>query len=476
MGRNRSLFMPYQNEYASKTSHVDILNNPDIKRMLGECSYLKLPSDDEVKKLVDQFIDLPTDLNEPLPEFIIAIDGSNHEVSIDDKLPSTKFGFVKVGVVLISLKEFGDLKDGKFIDPFRVASLRKKNTSLSFFIPSANITWKNKSTVRDSFRAIFDQQLYDERTRFDPKDPQTSLRSTLFTLASLRPGEMGTSDEASLKIHKCPTCGDGPITVKDTPDQQFCPHCGKEIYPSDCLRLWEEVNDYQSNQIVISRMMMILEHIIPAHYIRFFLNKSPLLLTNIAFFVDGPLAMFGNAAWIHRSLMIFLENARRKLSRFNAKPILMIGLQKTGQVVDYINLIDRFLPNNKIYCVDDDFRYKFMLGDRDPAGKTFGYETYYGQDFIYKTSNGKTFDFLIPYPFPSKDLSNLDFKLEKTKLGNYENLNRAITLITKLQSDLYENAVIPIALAHHFTAISFEPGGRVLDVFAQQAMRGNNNG
>ena len=78
-------------------------------------------------------------------------------------------------------------------------------------------------------------------------------------------------------------------------------------------------------------MMMILEHIIPAHYIRYFLKESPLLLTNMAFFVDGPLAVFGNAAWIHRSLMIFLENARRKLSRFNAKPILMIGLQKTGQ-------------------------------------------------------------------------------------------------------------------------------------------------
>jgi hypothetical protein len=138
--------------------------------------------------------------------------------------------------------------------------------------------------------------------------------------------------------------------------------------------------------------------------------------------------------------------------------------------------VDRFLPNNKIYCLDDEFRYKFMLGNREPAGNTFGYETYYGQDFIYKTPSGKTFDFLIPYPFSSKELTHIDFKVEKTKIENYENLPRAIALISHLESDLYKNAVVPIALAHRFTAISFEPGGRVLDVFSRKSLGGNNNG
>ena len=114
--------MPYQDELANKTTHVDILNNPDIKKMLSECTYLKPPSDEEAKHLADQFVDPPIADEENLPEFVVAVDGSNYEVSIDDKLPSTKFGFIKVGVVLISLKEFGDLKVGEFVDPFRVAS------------------------------------------------------------------------------------------------------------------------------------------------------------------------------------------------------------------------------------------------------------------------------------------------------------------------------------------------------------------
>lgn len=468
--------MPYEGELANKASHADILQNPDIQRMLAECTYLKPPSDDEAAQLADRFIDPPPLEEDHLPEYVIAIDGSNHETSIDEKLPSTKIGFIKVGVILIPLKEFNDLKVGKFVDPFRVAKLKEKNTSLSFFIPSANISWQDQPNVRDSFRALIDKQLLDEHTRFKKDDPQTSLRSTLFELASLRPGEMGTNDKEKLRIHKCPNCSRGPITVEDIPDQQNCPFCQGVVYPSDCLRLWEEVNDFQSNQVVMTRLMMILEHLLPVHYIRYFLKESPLLLTNMAFFVDGPLAMFGNAAWIHRSIMTFLENTKRKLSRFNSKPVLMIGLQKTGQVVDYINFVDRFLPNNKIYCVEDDFRYQYMLGEREPASKTFGYETYYGQDFIYKTPSGKTFDFLIPYPYDSKDMSHLDFSKEKIKIENYENLPRAIALINHLESDLYKNAVVPIALAHRYTAISFEPGGKVLDILVREALGGHANG
>ena len=464
--------MPYQGEYASKASHSDILNNPEIKKMLEECEYLKPPSDEEAKSLAERFILPPDYENEEIPEFVIALDGSNIEVSLDEKLPSTKFGFIKISAVLININEFGSLKEGKFVDPFRVANLQRNNTSLTFFVPSANIKWEGYENVRDSFRALLDKQLYDVSTRFNPKDPRTSLRSTLFKLASLRPKEMATDSDYKLKIHQCPSCKEGPVTLEDIPEQQFCPHCKKPVYPSDCLRIWEEVSDYQSNQVAISRLMMILEHIIPAHYIGFFLNKSPILLSNIAFFVDGPLAVFGNAAWIHRSLMIFLENANRKLSRFNARPILIIGLQKTGQIVDYLNFINRFVPFNRIYALDDDFRYEFILNNRDPASKTFGYETYYGQDFIFKTPTGRFFNFLIPYPFPRKDLSSIDFNAEKTKLENYVNLGRALALIYHLESDLYKNAVIPIALAHRYTAISLEPGGRVLDLFTRQSLEG----
>src|SRR5699024_4768406 len=122
--------------------------------------------------------------------------------------------------------------------------------------------------VKDGLRAAIDKQLLDKKTRFNEKDYKTSLRTTLFNLATLRPDKMGTATPAKLKIHKCPTCGKGALIVKDIKEQQYCKHCDNKIYPSDCLRLWEEASESQSNMSVFNRFMNLIEHILPIHYIR----------------------------------------------------------------------------------------------------------------------------------------------------------------------------------------------------------------
>jgi len=152
------------------------------------------------------------------------------------------------------------------------------------------------------------------------------------------------------------------------------------------------------------------------------------------------------------------------------KKILIIGLQKTGQIVEYLDLVDRFIPENRLLAIDDDFRYEYIYSGQDKAGNGFGYETYYGQDFIYKTPSGRSFVFGLPFPFEKKTQLELDFDVEKTNLDNFPEMKRALKLITHFESDLYENAVIPIALAHRYTAISLRPGGQVLDLFTEQSL------
>lgn len=468
--------MPYEGEYASKSAHSDILKNPQIREFLADCDYLKPPSDAEAQALADRFIEPGDYTQASLPDYVISVDGSNHETSMDDKLPSTKIGYIKTSSVLISLDEFGSLHDvqhDQFVDPFKVAKLQNSKSSLTFFIPSANIHWQGHGNVRDSFRALVDQQLYAPATRFDEKNPYTSLRSTLFHLASRRSGKLATNDPKKLKLHRCPNCSQEEVLLEDIPDPQFCPNCKQAVYPSDCLRIWEEVNDFQSNAMAIGRLMMVLEHLIPFHYIRYFNDTSPVLLAGMAFFFDGPLAVFGTSAWMHLSIMRYVQEVNQRLDRFGLPLLLMIGLQKTGQVIDHVNLIDRFLPNNTIYPIDDDYRYEFILNGKDASGNGFGYETYYGQDFIFKTPSGRTFVFALPYPYANKNLAGRDFRQEKVKLENYPQLDRALRLITHFESDLYKNAVVPIALAHRYTAISLQPGGRVLDLLTKQGLKGN---
>jgi len=465
--------MPYQHEFANKSAHFDIVKNPEVAEFLNGCSYLQAPSDDEIAKLATKF-EVPGPFKKTdLPDRVIAVDGSLHESSINDKLPSTKIGYVKIGSVLIDMAQYGALRveDGRFVDPFRVAEMESSNSPLTFSLPSANIRTKGKASVRESFRATIDEHLYSAKTRFVESDPKTSLRTTLFHLAAERTGQLHTGDPGKLRIHKCPECEKGPIDLLDIPEQQKCQYCSKDVYPSDCLRVWEEVSDFQSNYQAMSRFMLQVEHMLPIHYARFLIEQSPASLSSTVFFTDGPLAVFGNGAWMHAAILKLLDRFSKELQKLGYSPILIIGLQKTGQVADHVRLIERFVPANRIYAIDDEYRYKYILAGRDPSSNGFGSETYYGQDFIYKTPSGRTFVFAIPYPFPDKQTPGTSFAEAKTELPRYADLPKALALINHFETDLYENAVVPIALAHRYTAISLSPGGRVLDLLTRKAMQ-----
>lgn len=63
------------------------------------------------------------------------------------------------------------------------------------------------------------------------------------------------------------------------------------------------------------------------------------------------------------------------------------------------------------------------------------------------------------------------FKKEKANIEHYFNIGAYVRLIEDFESDLYEGAVVPIALAQKYTAISLQPGGKILDVLAQTAIK-----
>lgn len=139
--------------------------------------------------------------------------------------------------------------------------------------------------------------------------------------------------------------------------------------------------------------------------------------------------------------------------------------------MDHMTLVERFVANDRLFAIDDEYRYQYILAGREAAHNGFGYETYYGQDFIYKTPTGRVFVFGLPYPYTSKDEPGIDFLIEKVRFENYPQLPTALALLNLLESDLYRNAVVPIALAHRYTAISLQPGGKVLDLLTRKALK-----
>jgi hypothetical protein len=466
--------MPYEGERASKVSHQKIVENPTVAAFHAECDYLREPTPEEGAAMAAAFVELPDLSAAQMPERVVSIDGSWHEGSLDERLlPSTRIGYVQIGGVLIDLTEYSQLRvrEGRFVDPFGVAKLDEHNDRLIFPIPSSNVTYRGQATVRASFRLAVEEHFAAESTWTRPGDPTSSLRGTLFVLAARRTGTLATGDPATLLLARCPNdgCSAESVPVTAAPGPQTCRTCGGPVYATDVLRIWENVVDFQPNREALGRLSNAVEHLLMVHYIRTMAEAGSLdALSRTAFVIDGPLALFGNMAWIHGPILDYLLSIRSELAGRGFGDLVVMGLQKTGQIADYARVMDRHVDNGRLLVIGDEIRYAY-ISPREGASVTFGLETHYGQDFLVKTSSGKWFPFALLYPMTKNPRE--DFVAAKGDLGRYGVLPTALRLLHELESDLYENATVPIVLAHRYTAISLVPGGRVLDVLSRQRMQ-----
>jgi hypothetical protein len=111
--------------------------------------------------------------------------------------------------------------------------------------------------------------------------------------------------------------------------------------------------------------------------------------------------------------------------------------------------------------------------DSDSPSANFGNETYYGQNFLFKTERGRIFNFALPYPFPDKNFNGggVGFASAKVEISRYgDQIQRACDLIRHFEMDLYDNAIVPVALAHRHASISMIPGGRVLNLLVRSGL------
>ncbi|WP_161889685.1 hypothetical protein [Pontibacter russatus] len=460
--------MPYNRETAGKGGHADFVRNPDVQRFLSDCDYMKPPSDAEAEAIISTFINAPAGHPPRLPNFVVASDASKSDNPINDKLPSTQLGFIKVSHVLIAMDKYAELIDprSRFVDPFKVAEMHRNAQPITYVLPGSNILYRGSANVRDGFRrAVYDQLTANRREGAN----RMVLTETLLTL-----------NDDLITIKACPSaeCSEPIEHLEFTQSAQThsCPACRTTIYATDWLRLHEGISDFGNNASAMTRMMNVVEHLLLAAFILELLRDTAhvQVLARIAFVVDGPLALFGEPAKLHKRIMSLLYRANLKLAGLGFEPLLVLGLQKTGAVMDHALLLERFLPKGKgvLRLIDDDYRSKYITGSSTPSAN-FGHETYYGQDFLFKTERGRIFNFALPYPFENKGIgyNSAEFAQMKADIAQYGSLvERACDLIRHFELDLYDNAIVPVALAHRHASISIMPGGKVLDLLTRASL------
>lgn len=431
-------------EYASKAAHGHIIKDPSVEAFLHECHMPAAAEDVDITK--HEVFEYSEVANNPI-KHIIAIDGGYSEVFVKKDFPSSTITFFQFGALYFDVSDLEKITEAPFIDPEDIAKI-KKIQRLKLTIPTKNVMLREEISLINSIRkTIFN---FFKKESDDNKLIET-LRWFIF--------EEYEHAQPGWNLASCPSCGKSNIELKHSDFIKDyvckCPHCKENIYLTDVFRLHEAIDNEQGAGGILGYVVTLIEQIILVHIIKIMLRVKPSLLNEILFIKDGPLAFFGQTARMHepmRNLVNYL---------FKNHNLYLSGLEKSGSFVEHADEIARLLKPNTVLLLDNNYIYKYIIPGKADASNAYGRTTYYGNKLIFKTGDGRIYVATLPTEkerlFPKKE--------------DFRNLDIILTNLQKLKCDMYDSALIPVALVNRLVSLSNHPSSVILERFAKAGMK-----
>jgi hypothetical protein len=91
------------------------------------------------------------------------------------------------------------------------------------------------------------------------------------------------------------------------------------------------------------------------------------------------------------------------------------------------------------------------------SGQAYGYQTYFGRKFFYKTKTGAMIVGSVPY------LKDEDSNLESSDISQFPRIADALFLLDHLISSQFPNATVPLVEAHAQAAIARGLNAQILE-------------
>jgi hypothetical protein len=427
-------------ERASKIAHSEIIKTPLVQEFVEGAT---LPSPPSKKSIRTKIQTLPAASS--TIKTVIAIDGGFNETYVREEFPSASIAFLTFGPLMLDLADLAVLDETPFIGPDDMAQL-KRLERFSLVVPTRAVRAPGAKTFRHGVR----KSIHD----FLEKYPE--LHSALQWL--LFEGWHEASERQKRQIPRCPNphCFREEITFRwDDPVEKPCPECKEPVYLSDALRLYEEIHEDTGASGILGYLLTALEQVVLVHIIRWAWDRKPDLLREILLVKDGPLAFFGQTAPLHapmRNLMTFLAQEGGK------KPLInLIGVEKTGPAVEHAMLIEDQLEPEEFLLLDNEYIYKHVTPG-DPVTQIFGTNTYYGAKIIFKGPANDTYVGTVP----------TGLHKPKPKFDELYNGADVLRTTSKLRCSMYDNALVPVALANRLVSLADVPSTEILKKFAQK--------
>ena len=252
-----------------------------------------------VRERVQARSDLPNETDGGSLTAALAIDGSRVAEPVRDGLPSVVYGYAQAAAAYVDLVAMESQRAERFVDP--VAIDKAVNTALvSLDFPLAGAYARSGIDIATSWREIID-------TTFRSKKIEVNrLDLSLLDLLMLLHGTPGNPAHAVPVNCPVETCGLTDIQVPA--DGGSCPSCDGKLYPTDTLRVHEEVLEEGTNETALGRLMSVVELLVLVGLVSLLWEQSrSSLLQSTLFIVDGPLAMYGPPAKLRGRALTFFQ-------------------------------------------------------------------------------------------------------------------------------------------------------------------------
>jgi len=446
--------MPYEGEFASYHPLRRIVETENVKQLLSRCKVCN-KEDTVLPTLQPSLISEPAD---KLPKLVMAIDGSNTEVPVVNGYPGAKVGYCTVASVLINLELIDELDLNRPVDPQKFRETEQAST-IDAALPGSNVVTRRQTSARVSFR----EELYDlfQNTILDEED-RVPLIKTYEALLKLKPHD----------LQKCPysdtnNCKESLYIPLGTIE---CPSCKEPIFSTDALRIHERFNNLGTNGETFSYVRQMWERILLIHLLRCFEKRNLLnRMDNIAFFIDGPLAVFGPPAWLSAAISAELKRINKIVQKETGRDLIIVGIEKSGEFVNHFDEIDitetageYLFPPRSFTLLTDSYIKKRI--QQSSSTRRYGQDTYFGRKFFYKTKNGARIVASIPFLSDEQDTINTD------DIGLYPRFSVVCALLDRLVSSRFPNAISPLISAHAEASIPLNLGAKVLKQLSQALM------
>jgi len=439
------------NEWAAKVNHTHIIKDPFIQDFISDCGFPKDSS--EVDELDKELIyDFDESISNPI-KHILAVDGGYTTVEVKKSFPSSQIAFFQFGAVLFSVEDLEGLSEKPFIFP---EDMKKLNDLQRFklALPIKNIISGGQSSLRDSVRkAIYDFFLRDRgegSTTF-----MSVLKWLVFEEYKNKPAEsykIGSDPNGTQKEGK----GVEIVRSRMKRDYTFDTPSGV-VFLTDVFRLHEATDEEQGAGGILGYVTRLVEQMIIVYFIRVVYRDQRSLLNEFLFISDGPLSFSGQTANMHtllRKLCTFLQGQEN---------LFLVGLEKSGAFVDHAQQIslpvrgEIVLNNGQYLILSNDYIYKYVTPG-DSERMHYGSTSYYSGKIIFHSSDDQIF--VLSVPIADKDI------IKHPQISLYRNLEAIMLNVQKLKCDMYDDAIVPIALANKLVSLANHPSKVLLEKFA----------